>query len=176
MYSPCVVCCSVLPVSFPPLQPASWVSPFSNAFVSESSVPHLLLYSRLILCSSSISFLAVDPRPTIHHSGPLRTTCEKGSAFNWFVQISSNRPWIAIGPTFAAMIHDQLQLELGAIYRPVRFETETLACADSDCIRKVQRYNASGLGTRAFVGVSINSQLLTWSKADTTLCRGRRRS
>jgi hypothetical protein len=36
------------------------------------------------------------------------------------------------------MIHEQLQLELGAIYKPVRFETETLACADSDCVRRVQ--------------------------------------
>jgi outer membrane protein W len=50
----------------------------------------------------------------------------------------SHRPWIAVGPTFAAMIHEQLQLELGAIYKPVRFETETLACADSDCVRRVQ--------------------------------------
>jgi hypothetical protein len=50
---------------------------------------------------------------------------------------SSNRPWIAVGPTFAAMIHDRLQLELGAIYKPVRFETETAACADSLCIGRV---------------------------------------
>jgi hypothetical protein len=65
---------------------------------------------------------------------------------------SSNRPWIAVGPTFAAMIHDQLQLEFGAIYKPVRFDSETLACgrflseirnvrldlADDLCIARVQ--------------------------------------
>jgi len=50
----------------------------------------------------------------------------------------SNRPWIAVGPTFAAMIHDQLQLEFGAIYKPVRFDSETLGCADSLCIARVQ--------------------------------------
>jgi len=51
---------------------------------------------------------------------------------------NSDRSWVAVGPTFGAMIYDRVQIEFGAIYRPVRFETETLACADSYCISKVQ--------------------------------------
>jgi len=51
---------------------------------------------------------------------------------------NSDRSWITVGPTFGAMIHDRVQVEFGAMYRPVRFETETLACADSECISRVQ--------------------------------------
>jgi hypothetical protein len=50
---------------------------------------------------------------------------------------NSERPWIAVGPTFAAVLYDQVQVELEAIYKPVRFETDTLACANSDCTRRV---------------------------------------
>src|SRR3989442_7983098 len=35
------------------------------------------------------------------------------------------------------MLYDQVQIELGAIYKPVRFETNTLACATGDCTLRV---------------------------------------
>ena len=50
---------------------------------------------------------------------------------------NSERPWIAVGPTFGAMLYNQVQIELGAIYKPVRFETDTLACANGDCTQRV---------------------------------------
>ena len=50
---------------------------------------------------------------------------------------NSERPWIAVGPTFGVMLYDQVQIELGAIYKPVRFETNTLACANGDCTQRV---------------------------------------
>src|SRR5437867_10482068 len=50
---------------------------------------------------------------------------------------NSERPWIAVGPTFGVMLYDQVQIEFGAIYRSVRFETNTLACANSDCTQRV---------------------------------------
>jgi hypothetical protein len=50
---------------------------------------------------------------------------------------NSERPWIAVGPTFGVMLYDQVQIELGAIYKPVRFQTDTLACANSDCSQRV---------------------------------------
>jgi hypothetical protein len=50
---------------------------------------------------------------------------------------NSERPWIAVGPTFGAMLYNQVQIELGAIYKPVRFETDFLACANGDCTQRV---------------------------------------
>jgi hypothetical protein len=50
---------------------------------------------------------------------------------------NSERPWIAVGPTLGVMLYDQVQIELGAIYKPVRFETNTLACATGDCTLRV---------------------------------------
>ena len=50
---------------------------------------------------------------------------------------NSERPWIAVGPTFGVMLYNQVQIELGAIYKPVRFETNTLACANGGCTQRV---------------------------------------
>jgi hypothetical protein len=50
---------------------------------------------------------------------------------------NSERPWIAVGPAVAALLYDQVQIELGAIYKPVRFETNTLACLNGDCTQRV---------------------------------------
>src|SRR5262249_37358641 len=50
---------------------------------------------------------------------------------------NSERPWIALGPTFGVMLYDQVQIELGAIYKPVRFQTDTFACANSDYSQRV---------------------------------------
>jgi hypothetical protein len=50
---------------------------------------------------------------------------------------NSERPWIAVGPTFGALLYDQVQVELGAIYKPVRFETNRLGCANGDCSQSV---------------------------------------
>jgi len=50
---------------------------------------------------------------------------------------NSERPWIAVGPTFRVMLYKQVQIELAAIYKPVRFETNTLACANGGCTQRV---------------------------------------
>jgi len=54
-------------------------------------------------------------------------------------QQNLERPTVALGPTFGAVLYDRLQVEFGAIYKPVRFDIGLLqlgSCADPQCTRR----------------------------------------
>src|SRR5215472_2475750 len=72
---------------------------------------------------------------------PFHSVAALQPAGNQAVLMEKNleRPAVALGPTFGAVLYDRLQVEFGAIYKPVRFDISLLqfgSCADPQCTRR----------------------------------------